>query len=489
MSATHTQPLQLYVIFSTLVVLWTGTFTGDAVGQGPAEFRSSVTAANCRFLGTRSCAAVACHGDAAAPGVAGQEFVYWLENDPHGNANRSLHSELGQQIMKALNIKLGDRGYQNCQACHDPYVNKPTVSAPPRISEAVGCEACHGPSESWVADHYKPYWQSLSAREKSQCGMIDTQNLVVRARLCATCHVGTADREVNHDIIAAGHPPLKFELAAYHEMLPKHWDAHGERLRNSDFELLLWGYGQLASAEAALSVLAARATRAAARQAAGEGESPNRSPRDDSGDFPHQTWPELAEYNCFSCHKDLIEPSWRQQRGYPGRLGMANWQTWYFALPLDATARAAGVNADLDSNVNAIRVLMESGYDSDPNIVAAAAQQAKQDISTVLDALALPPVERAVQQSLLSKMLANQGADDGYVRNWDKAVQTYLSLFALQRNSQIEEMPPAFGQVRESLAFPAAYDSPRSFSGPQSPTVQGTLEALLRALQAQEAGG
>jgi hypothetical protein len=288
-------------------------------------------------------------------------------------------------------------------------------------------------------------------------------------------------------------------------MLPKHWDAHGERLHNADFELLLWGYGQLAGAEAALSVLATRATRAAARQAVAkpgfsiDDELPKPSPSHGTGAFPHHTWPELAEYNCFSCHKDLVEPSWRRQRGYPGRIGMATWQTWYFALPLGATAQAVGKIADIDSSINALRSLMETRYDTDPNTVVAAAHEAKNKVSEVLDALALPPVEKAVHHRIVKKMLADQAANDGYVRNWDTAAQVYLSMFALQRNNQTEQMLPGFDEVRRSLAFPHAYDSPKALSGRQSASdrgdersrqrsIQGALEALLSTLQTQEAG-
>ncbi len=165
---------------AAFVVLSIVSVTSDTVGQSPAASHPTSSSANGRFLGTRSCAAVACHGDAEAPGIAGQEFVYWLENDPHGHANLSLYSVLGQRMIKALGVKEGDRGYQNCQACHDPYVNQPAVPASPRISEAVGCEACHGPSSNWVADHYKPDWRLRSAGQKFRCGVIDTQSLVAR---------------------------------------------------------------------------------------------------------------------------------------------------------------------------------------------------------------------------------------------------------------------------------------------------------------------
>jgi len=211
--------------------------------------------------------------------------------------------------------------------------------------------------------------------------MIDTNNIAVRARECAKCHVGAADRQVNHDLIAAGHPPLKFELAAYQDMLPKHWDDRQERCKKPHFELQLWSVGQLASAEAALRVLQQRASASLMQQ------DKNRSPQQRI----QPAWPELAEYDCFSCHKDLIDPSWRQQRGYHDRrLGMAAWRTWYYSMP----ARVAMVELSGDavdayaSQINDLRTLMESQYQTDAIEVAELSGGTLSQLSPFLSQLA-----------------------------------------------------------------------------------------------------
>ncbi len=301
------------------------------------------------------------------------------------------------------------------------------------------------------------------------------------ARLCATCHVGAADREVNHDLIAAGHPPLKFELAAYHDMLPKHWDARGERLRNADFELLLWGYGQLANAEATLSLLEARATRAAVANSnrADARELPKPPRAGDHPDFPHHAWPELAEYSCFSCHRDLVEPSWRRRSGAPGRLGMADWQTWYFSLPLDPTLQAFDLTATVDAELASLRELMQAGYHVDPQVAAMRAGEAKKRIAAALDHAA--QAAASAEQSLLTDALRLKSARDGFGRNWDTAAQVYLSLFALYRNGQSGPMPVEIEKVRESLAFPDSYNSPLNFP-PDTTTDRGKIEQQLNRL-------
>ena len=73
-------------------------------------------------------------------------------------------------------------------------------------------------------------------------------------------------------------------------------------------EAQAWRVGQVVSAEAALRLLIGRAT--AAKEKA-------------------QPWPEFAEYDCYACHHGLQGPSWRQKRGYAGRVpGSLRWNDW-----------------------------------------------------------------------------------------------------------------------------------------------------------------
>jgi hypothetical protein len=72
--------------------------------------------------------------------------------------------------------------------------------------------------------------------------MIDTKNLLTRARLCASCHVGSAENDVTHDMLAAGHPPLRFEMASHQAVLErKRWDDSGRRQAN---RVQLWAAGR-----------------------------------------------------------------------------------------------------------------------------------------------------------------------------------------------------------------------------------------------------
>ena len=67
--------------------------------------------------------------------------------------------------------------------------------------------------------------------------MIDLAAVPNRAHTCDRCHLGNAEKEVDHELIASGHPLLAFELDNYTESMPPHWisnsqggrDTHGAR--------------------------------------------------------------------------------------------------------------------------------------------------------------------------------------------------------------------------------------------------------------------
>src|SRR5205807_4323806 len=126
-------------------------------------------------------------------------------------------------------------------------------------------------------------WGNLSAHQKQELGMWDTQSLEGRARACATCHVGAPGREVNHDLIAVGHPRLRFDFGAAHTRLPQHWDRRKDLQRYPDLEARAGAVGQVVSARAALELLVFQADDSVAKK--------NPPP-----------WPEFAAYDCAACH-------------------------------------------------------------------------------------------------------------------------------------------------------------------------------------------
>lgn len=249
-----------------------------------------------------SCAAASCHGGGRA-GEKGSEHSTWamdltrnppVAHDPHARAYRVLFNDVSVTIAK--NLKSGP-AHTNflCLKCHAVPGNDP-ANIPASVTEGVGCAGCHGPDEKWLTTHYLPEWKALSNRQKAAVGFVPTKNLVARASACASCHVGDATREVDHDLIAAGHPRLNFDFATYQFMLPRHWYERDRTkpgtATDPTFEARSWLVGRVAHAEAACKLTADRAKRA-------------------------DPWPEFAESSCVACHHTIVG----EKTAYPKPVG------------------------------------------------------------------------------------------------------------------------------------------------------------------------
>ncbi|MCA9119542.1 MAG: hypothetical protein H6822_11275 [Planctomycetaceae bacterium] len=404
-----------------------------------------------KFLGARSCAASACHGgvdpDPRFPLSQRNEYVTWLDRDPHSRSHRTLDNELSQAILSRLARPADDdddraRRLANCLGCHNPQPEPLRRSDTYFIRDGVSCEMCHGAAEQWIGPHVTAEWPRLKqSGEAITMGFIATEDRTVRAETCVACHVGSPGREVNHDLIAAGHPALKFELTAYYAMLPKHWRDTDERRGNPQLEVELWQAGQVACAKAAVELLKWRATRAA----------------DEDTDA---IWPEFAEYDCYACHHDLVHPSWRQTSDAGSApLGMAEWGSWYFNRMRQVSR----------SSLEPVETAMQSGFRPEPAAVIAACSSVRFAAPGIQDAVRVP-------------------------KNWDDATQQYLALVAWEQAQRDAGKPNAtrlttsITNLRQQLAFPEGHDSPmRLFeSGGASVTrdqVHQSLLELMRQIQ------
>jgi hypothetical protein len=375
--------------------------------------------------------------------------------DPHSRAFQVLFNADSVRMAGLLEPEKSKRvpPHQNslCLKCHAVAgATNEQVTA-----EGVGCAACHGSSENWLTMHYLPSWKAMSNREKADCGFIPTKNLVARISNCATCHVGGADREVNHDLIAAGHPRLAFEYTRFHfePTYQKHWS---EKLEPADFESRAWVIGQVASLRAAVEVLRGRAERAAARD-------------------PHTPWPEFSEGSCYACHQNVArnpfpdQPGTTPLRGVQGgrqrRSGAIPWQTWYSSLG-DTHDILAGGGPIVD--LAALRTEMQRRM-PDPHkvmehsekVLAAledrlARWQAAEDNGTIPQFT--PERARDLGQELAAGALTEACELRDY--DWDFVAQRYLGLAAIYHASggasEIAGWRPPLDRLRKALAFTAA---------------------------------
>ena len=262
-------------------------FAALAMHAAPAR---AETAAPPIHLGVESCAGSGCHGNAQAGGSAilQNEVATWRERDPHARAWKSLTGKRGQLI--ARNLGIGDASTaQQCLTCHAD--NPPADMRGPmfRVSDGVGCEACHGASAPWLGLHASgvgTHAQNVAA------GLYPTERPRARAELCLGCHLGDGSRFLSHDIMAAGHPALRFELDTYTNTQPPHWrvDADYVQRKGRSDHIAVWATGQLAAADRTLALIGGRF--------GAKGRTP-----------------EFGVFDCTSCHKPISAGSYDAAAG------------------------------------------------------------------------------------------------------------------------------------------------------------------------------
>jgi hypothetical protein len=432
------------------------------------------------MVGNVGCAAMSCHGADVSRGSLGGEHHTFGQFDPHRNAYRVLFQERSVRMVKLLaEGKPHPPAHEtpSCLKCHGAAA--PNVARDPEPTSILHhggqCENCHGAAGDWQTQHYLPFWKTLSPREKSdKYGFVHTDSLVSRAEMCAGCHVGTTDREVNHRLIAAGHPALRWELAAGHAepIYVKHWTDQGY---GRDLEAWTWLIGQAANARAFAKLSAHRA----------EQTLQPASQRD---------WPELAEYACYSCHQDLTAAATRVER--KPKLGSLPWGSWHFALSTNLTP------LDRIEQPRTIGQLTDLFAETDRPNPADAAASAHAAISSLDDLLAdlQRQAEQGARQPLTKSQLrrafrhvATQGAQassrGATSTRWDTATQSILGATALYRTmitldpqSRDRESEQLLRELARGLTFPAGQDSPARPTPSSYARVQNLWNQLLTRL-------
>jgi hypothetical protein len=300
-------------IARTLVLLGAGLW--HAAPAAPLPYQSPD-----KHLGVASCASSLCHGSVAPnPNykVPLNEFVTWSHQDAHAKAFQALSSASGRSIAAKLGLASAE-GAKVCLDCHSDNVAPAQRGGKFSPTDGVGCEACHGGAERWIASH-------ATAKATYQgdvgAGLYPTANLADRAALCESCHVGNADKRATHDIMGAGHPRLSFELDTYLALEPPHYtvDANYRRRKPAYGHAQTWALGQLQASMLQLEFL--------------QGEFVRKS----------AVFPELALFNCSACHDSSMQrPEWRRramtQSTAPGMVPLndAYWRmSWLIARALD----------------------------------------------------------------------------------------------------------------------------------------------------------
>jgi hypothetical protein len=384
------------------------------------------------YVGVASCVNAGCHGATEplnATRVLQNEFYTWLNDDRHAGAYNILFNDRSARI--ARNMRLRKRAYEEavCLDCHTTNVPASRVAGQVDPEDGVQCEMCHGPASGWRGEHTEEGWTHARSVER---GMIDLRRIETRARVCLPCHAGNGQKEVDHELIAAGHPVLAFELDNYTASMPPHWtanrDTHGARA---------WAVGQVVKFGESMENVA--------RHARGE------------------KWPEFSDMSCFDCHHALKSGGWRQERGWPDRAGLPSWSPQNWAVLRLLIGRVAPAARDeLDPIV--ARLARGVSRMSDGEGIASSAEHARRIVTPLIARIeSLPWSESDVRATM--RAIAGDPLSRRDVQTAEQAALSLQSLASVltRRNPRLLRSPMmrSIDALFEDLKIRDDYDAAR----------------------------
>jgi Cytochrome c554 and c-prime len=419
------------------IALWSGALLAPTllIAQDPPK-----------YTGPGSCASPSCHGGVQVrtdTSVQQNEYSTWVVKDKHAHAFAVLTNPVATRMAKILGPeKLGSVKADTapkCLACHALSVPEAERARTFDSTDGVSCESCHGPASNWLGPHTTRGW---THEHSIAAGMRDLRDPVRRAENCLTCHLGSPDKSVDHEMIAAGHPDLYFELASFTAAMPRHWrehaaDDHSKEDPFADVRMVVVG------------------------QAVQFREQLRRVVRNAQGN----SWPEFADLDCFACHHSLsnAENSWRQDQGYAGRRpGSPPWNvSRYVVLP---HIELAGERMLL-TEVEKLYAIM-SAVNPDRTKAAAQARTTADVADRMVQLTATMSFDQARTQRLL-QAIARDG--ESISRQGERAaeqaamvLQTLYLAYAPQahaaNDTQIRE---ALRTLFQQVENPSAYNAPK----------------------------
>ena len=369
------------------------------------------------YSGAGSCNSSNCHGGTTPlpesdSRILGNEYATWATLDKHQHAYRVLDEARGKRMGEIL--KIDATKDKRCTVCH-VVGNRDAKTQ----SDGVSCEACHGAAEQWLGPHSKSNPPPTQHDENVRLGLTDLRKLDVRAKLCLSCHLGSGDRIVDHELIAAGHPDLAFELDTFTAAQPTH-----ARPRPAAQRLHAWAVGQATALGEGMRLLAEHGEKA---------------------------WPEFSDLECYQCHHDLRADSWRIQRGYAGRKPgslQANLARWEVLQVLVATA-AADQRGAIDGAWNGLAAQVSTHF-ADGAAIARAARAVAGASDALTARFQTQDIDAAAMQRALAANITRI-ADAGV----NAAEQATMSLDALRaaQGKPADAMAPLY----DYLEHPSTY--------------------------------
>ena len=424
------------------------------------------------------CMTTACHGSNVSDTKTWQRAgKIWLDQDPHSRAYSSLLSQTSARIISRLvkeELEPSSQSYRDvlnarCVSCH-------ASENAPEKDRVLGadCQVCHGSADAWGSEHYSRDFKALKESRFDNTRMLNVESMASRARICASCHIGELnrssepnkgkDREVDHRLMAAGHPPMHFDFESYLRRYPVHWDTRDETTElGSSVGVERWRIGKITVAITKLNLLAARAERSTTSSA------------------KLNDWPELTEYSCTSCHHSLDQSNWRQARS---ATSIATWDDWCISQ-LDCSVREQSRD-ELMSQLTTLKRSVEQ-LSPESRQVAMNASTLRRWLEIELDHVSSPS-ENTVDRILPKLMSRLENVDK--IHNWESATQWYIATRVLAERIGVAglnvpvpfvvEDPFLASEKKREPMFSKDFDTPKPFHPDMLKNYSNNLMQQLR---------
>lgn len=405
--------------------------------------------------GVASCAGSTCHSRTVSSGVhvRQNELITWQdpssEAGAHSRAWRVLTGERGQRIARRMGIGPAQEA-EACLGCHAEPAARRGESF--RVSDGVGCEACHGGSGGWLASHY-----AMTGTHSANVanGMKALDQPKVLASVCLDCHFGgqAKGQFVTHEMMAAGHPRVQFELDLFNGQ-QQHWTVDADycgpgpdsRRKTCASGVKTWAVGQAMALERALTLYA--------------------SPARGNGAFP-----EFFFFDCHSCHREISDdakfrPTAEANPGRPIPAGQPPFNDENLIM-LSAAAKVAApaLGARLDADSRAFHTAMANDRGAAPQAAARLARTAHE----LADAFDRRAFDRRDTVAILDAVLSGEGARryTDYTGSAQAVMAADTLLNSLVASGQVDRgtaarMRPALDRAYREVRDPKGY-KPESF--------------------------
>lgn len=399
-----------------------------------------------KSLGVGSCASSLCHGAIETwkdSSVLQNEYVTWSRADKHARSYAVLLNDRSTEMVKKLALPEPAHKSDLCLDCHTHNPAPAQRRAGFQISDGIACEACHGPADRWIKSHVEP--QASHAKNVAR-GMYPSNDVVARARLCLSCHIGNQEKFVTHKMMAAGHPRMSFELDTFTQIGPAHFkiDADWQKRKGTWDGVGAWAIGQAVAAKELLSLL--------------------QSSRGRDGLFP-----ELVLFDCHSCHHPMGDK--RNTAARVGTPGVVRLNDASFLMLRQITRRVAPHEAQgFAQQVARLHMAVASGSDA-----LAQASVVEQLIAVMIPKISAHRFSgedvRAMLIGLIDDGLAGQYSDYQGAEQAVMAVQSVADFMGRHRLLRTQMLKPTMVRLLASVAQDEKYQP-------------ATFERALRDLKA-----